>query len=225
MITRAFQICLLTLMWSITAHSAAAGACPDYFRFVDFGTQDANGALIRGGPIFRIEQDDRSLLRDDTTTCLDVGPVFTDGHNQPMPVVNTIGYAPALVDPALTSLSVTRITGGAQRASDANAMTHEAAKTQDSVEITNGADHLCVSLAFAFTKTISCEVANPFDPTFPLVIYCADGDCTMTVMAIDDDIVVSADWSDQSDTPQAVGAATSDTVDGIHSFIFAQMSR
>jgi len=222
MIARALHICCLTFVGLLPV-GAMAAPCPDYFRFVDFGTPDAAGAITRGGPIFRIVQDGRSLLARDDTSCIDVGPLFTDGHAQPIPVVNTIGYLPDLVDPGLADVSVTRVTGAAQRMSQANAMVHQTAKTSGQADIAKGADFVCVSVAYAFTKTVSCEAQNPFRPDLPVVVYCNGGSCRANVIAIDDDLIINADWTEQGATAGDAGATASAMIASIHDFIAAQM--
>lgn len=212
--------------FALWAGQAAAQTCPDFFRFVDFGIVGYGGSVERGGTMFRMEKDGTPTYQNGSGVCRDVASLLTDGRGQKIPVVDKVGYLPELVAPQLTQLSAMRALRPASRMAEENAFAHQSAQALPDAERVTGADHLCIRSADTRTQTISCEVVNPFDPAYPLVIYCDALTCTMPVLAIDDVIILTADWERSPGASlAAVGQANADIVAAIHAFIAQNMSR
>jgi hypothetical protein len=222
---RILSICCFVLSLSLLGGAAAAQSCPGYFRFVDFGISEPSGALIRGGTVFRVEVDGAIVLKDGSGLCRDVEPVFRDGRNHPIPVVDAFGYIPELVASHLTDMTVTRAWEQPENLAQENARPHRSALDMAGAQIMIGTDFLCVGPARTDTRTVSCELVNPFDRTFPLVIYCSAGACQMPVLAVDDTIILGAAWMFPEHAPiESIGKVASETVRAIHVFISENMS-
>ncbi|RED12825.1 hypothetical protein [Pontivivens insulae] len=169
---------------------AQAEPCPDFYRFVDFGLPDAEGALHRGGPVVRAEGfAGETLLEAAATECVTVSPLSRDGHGNPMPVVSRIGFRVARLDSVFDSLSVFVAQDSLRFAQEA-AMPHRAAVAGHDAAIFRGADILCVDQ----TNGLSCQIASPFDAAGPVVAYCEASACHLPAMALNDRILVEARW-------------------------------
>lgn len=220
-------LCSVLGLGSMTEHAHAQG-CPSYFRFVDMGLSVPGSTPQRGGPVFRVEdqQDGSNLLQKDSGACRDNVDVFTDGHTHPIPVVTQFGFKPEKVAPHVTELLVMRVDDDAADLADVHASPHRIARAAAGQAVTKGADFLCVGGQSAEPRSISCEVVNPFDPAFPLVVYCDAQTCMMSLMAIDDSIVVGARWDTLANaSEQTTGQYVSDTIAQIHTFVAGKLSR
>lgn len=200
---------------------ASAQSCPDFFRFVDFGLEGPDGVTYRGGPVLRAEGFSGSpLLLRELTTCVDVPQMASDGHGNPIPVVESIVYDPLKTGIALTNLRVA-ITQDAAASADASAVTHRARLDQSGARTTRSDRFLCVAPREGGAG-LSCQVQSPFGGTAALVIYCDQMTCTMPVMAMNEQIFASATWAVAPaffDDAQAAGADILATVEQIHAFL------
>ncbi len=221
---RCFQILLAFLaLWGLSG-PAQAGTCPDFYRFVDFGQIDASGRVVKGGPVFRVENlDGAPMLIRDRTMCLPITDLFEDGHANPIPVVSRFDYDPdkTSLDAKLLSLSATDdAVGAAGTAGNA----HRKLVERPEIQTAQGPDFLC-ALAPA-DHSISCQVLSPYRADDPLFVTCRASECHMPALAFDARISVAARWqsplADGSD-PGAIGRSVSDMVRRIHDFLEAQM--
>ncbi|MEO9651871.1 MAG: hypothetical protein ABJ360_24915 [Roseobacter sp.] len=218
--------CSVLFVLNLSAPQVVAQSCPDYFRFVDFGISGADGALQRGGPVFRVVEDGVSLLGGSPVTCLNIPYMFTDGHSLAIPVVTDIGYAPHLVAPNLSELAVKTVYGEARGQAEQNARAHRALLNKAAIQVTRGSDFLCAAQSATTEVTVSCEIINPYDPAFPLVVYCSEQVCRMPVMAIDGTLKIAARWRNlETIDGAAIGPSISEMVTQIHAFTAEKLSR
>lgn len=170
------------------AGQVQAQACPDFFRFVDFGVQDREGRFQRGGPIFRAESlTGRSLLELSATQCRRVAHIASDGHGNPIPVVTRVTYDVDRLDIDLTRLEVS-YAEDTEVAAFENARMHRRHLRQ--AASVKGAHSLCVALG----EVMSCQVVSPYLRSVDLVVYCDPALCRMPVLAVAPRIVMSAEW-------------------------------
>lgn len=207
---------LAALCLSVANQSHAAD-CPAFYRFVDFGLQDNAGQTYRGGRIMRVEGfDGRQLMQPDQSLCLPVRDTLTDGHGNPMPVVARIGYDPSATGLDLQALQVFAADSMAETAGTA-AQPHRSSLALAQTRVTKGTDHLCASPVQG--GRVSCQVASPFDPQYPLVVYCEVGVCRMQVMVLDAQLGVFAAWPQSATDPEVIGGDIVKTVAGIAAFL------
>ena len=128
------------------------------------------------------------------------------------PVVTRVTY-----DVAKTGLDVAELhvsyAADAESAARENADRHRQRLTR--AEAIRGPASLCS----AADGTLSCQVPSPYLGNYDLVVYCDQTTCQMPVLAVHSTIVVSASWSTEFNTPETAGAAISDKVEAIHSFL------
>lgn len=197
-----------------------AQTCPDYYRFVDFGLEDKNGVIYRGGTLLRAEGfSAEALLLENLTECLEVRDLAKDGHGNPIPVVETINYIPNIVGTELNELRVSR-NKDTRDAANENAKSH-LANIQNAENITTkGENFVCVSLKTA--DMISCQLVSPYAGNISLVIYCNAETCKMPVLAINEELMISASWKSSDallKNPQEVGSQSAAKVQQIHDFL------
>lgn len=213
---------IAAFLFVLFAVPASAQSCPDFFRFVDFGLEGRDGALHRGGVIFRGESlSGRALLFRDRTECLDVARISTDGHGNPIPVASRIEYDPAKLDLELLGLSVDVVEDAIGAAED-NARQHRTRVDTSDSEITRGANFLCARANG--TEDFSCQVPSPFPGNVALVIYCNAQACRMPVLAFDERIAIGAEWKPEAahlSAPESAGTAILQKVEAIHAFFEA----
>lgn len=220
MLRHAFSICCITAAICVSAGNVRAQSCPEYFRFVDFGLMDADEKLHSGGATFKVKREGMPLFENGSVVCRDIAPVFTDGHNQPIPLVTSFKYEPTLVARNLTDLSITRATNTLVNDVPTVAQRHRKARNKAGVDVMKGSDFLCVTGEAASPRTISCEVVNPFDTTTSFFVACTGKTCAMSGMAIDDAIMVSGGWSSSENASEkATGEVASEIAGKIHTFI------
>ncbi|MCF2904745.1 hypothetical protein L0666_07080 [Octadecabacter sp. CECT 8868] len=210
----------LATTFALTASVVAAESCPDFYRFVDFGLQDNDGILYRGGPLLRAENfaEDRLLL-EEQTECLSVWPTLTDGRGNPMPVVSTIAYDPAAVDAGITELKV-RTVEGTTAAATQSATAYRRRLEEPDATVTRGDTFVCVETAQ--TQHFACQLVSPYDTDAPLIVYCHNHSCQLPVLAMDDRIFMSARWEtdvDYINDPAAGAASMSEIVQDIYDFM------
>lgn len=210
----AFSLILLVL-----TGTASASTCPDFFRFVDFGQAGRDGVVYRGGSFFRAEDFDGSpLLYRERTKCLDVTDVSKDGRGNPIPVVVSIHYNPDKLPVGFKELSV-RSLPDATVAAEESAERHRSNLKKGDIETIRGENFLC--LADIPKESLSCQVISPFLENTALVAYCEEKRCTMSAMAIDKQIAVSAVWSadDLVGTDQSTGTDVAEMIGKVHTFL------
>ena len=211
---------IASLLLIFCASQASAQNCPDFFRFVDFGLEGRDGAISRGGPIFRAESlSGQPLLLRDRTECLGVREVSVDGRGNPIPVVTSIQYSPEKTNIDLTELRVA-VVDDTETAAEKNARIHRAGLKQSDTEITRGANFFCAS--FKESLEMSCQLESPYPGNIALVVYCDALQCTMPVLAIDEQILVSAVWASGGSflsDPATAGPDIFDKIQRIHDFL------
>lgn len=212
---------------SANADTSSFQNCPDYYRFVDLGLSVAGTTPQPGGPVFRVEEDGSPLLHWEASVCLDITGVFTDGHTHPIPVVTEFGIRPERIAAHVTEFLVMRVADhDTLELAQEHVRSHRAARAKASQSVTIGENFLCVARGTESTPATSCEVVNPFDPSFPLAVFCEDGSCRSELIAIDEGIVARAQWSvsDVSSVP-ATGELVSETIAQIQVFVADKLSR
>lgn len=207
---------LILFLW---AGSASAAACPEFFRFVDFGQSGKDGIAYRGGSHFRGQSlEGETLLQLGRTECVDVAETGKDGRGNPIPVVSRIHYDPAHIPVALTALSVAAF-DNTTSAAEEGAEPHRRRLERSDTDIERGSNYLCA--AEPAEKSFSCQVVSPFLENTALIVYCAGSQCDMPMLVIDNQLAVSATW----DWPGAIGdnehaaADIVDKIEKIHSFL------
>ncbi len=214
---RMFFISLLLLCCGV----ANAGNCPDFFRFVDFGQTDKNGVVYRGGSFLRAENFDGTALLDiKRTECREVIETNTDGRGYPIPVVSGVYYSPDRAALDLVELRV-RSLEDSHAAAEESAATHRQRLDQSDVNIARGDTFLCAGINA--DQSFSCQVVSPYEGNAALVIYCTTMQCEMPVMAINQQLAVSATWDREPDANdeaiEDAGVAVVNKVAEIHNFL------
>lgn len=191
-----------------SAAMAQTTPCPDFYRFVDFGLTDANGHLNRGGTLLRVESlAGVGLLKPTGSLCRFVQHLGSDGHGNPIPVVHRVEFDPARLSLPLATLAVTGAQDTAAVAEE-NATVHADTLGKPGTQSVAGDRFLCARPAG--TESTSCQVVSPYRGNRPVVIYCDDGVCELPVLAMDDQIYISASWPQPDDTLEGLGKATLD---------------
>jgi len=198
---------------------ASADACPDFFRFVDFGLDTPDG-VTRGGPTYRAESfDGQALAIAELTVCRDALNLAVDGRGNPIPVVASINYAPEKTGIDLKELRLTGVDDVALQA-EGNADDHRARLDRKTAVKSRGPDYLCARLEEP--NEISCQFVSPFGGNLALVIYCDPSACRMPVLALNEKVIATAVWQpseaslrDQEAAPLEIG----DKVQQIHDFL------
>lgn len=94
---------IASLLFVLFAPSASPNSCPAKYRFVDFGLEDRQGILRKGGTIFRaFNAENTRLLKRDSVICHIVEENAIDGRALKMPVVSSIE-----IDLAVASIDFT----------------------------------------------------------------------------------------------------------------------
>ncbi len=198
-----------------------AEACPDFFRFVDFGTKGNDGVLYRGGSILRAEGFDGSkLIKLESTECLPIEDIGEDGHGNPIPVVTSVQYLPEQTAINLTELGVS-VVDSTNTAAEKNAERHRTMLDQADAVVTRGSNFLCASTTEE--DSLSCQVVSPYPVNFALVVYCDPSECTMPVLAVDKQITVNARWPRAEDSvgnADLTGSEIAQMTKRIYDFLF-----
>ena len=209
---------IASVVFILCASHANAQTCPDFYRFVDFGTEANDCVTYRGGLVLRAEGFDGSeLLLTDQTKCTSVPEVAKDGHGNPIPVVQSINYKPQVTSIDLEELRVSK-TNDTQALAEENASLHQSRIKKPDVNLTRGSDFLCVRLENEF----SCQQFSPYPGNIPLVIYCDKDQCRMPILAINEKIMASASWKFEEallETPASANAKITKKVQQIHDFL------
>ena len=211
---------LMIAVLMLGANGAKAETCPNYYRFVDFGLEDPDGNLLRGGPVFRVvDVSGAPLLFRDQTLCSDVGDVFTDGHGHPIPVIEQFDYDPAKVGLGLAALRVDVVNDAAEAAEDSAARHREALAHSTAPQI-RGSNYLCVDL----DGLVSCQILSPFRIEIPLVVYCEEDHCEAPAFVLSDRVKAIASWP-RADMPfDALGGAISERLNAVWVYLSEQSS-
>lgn len=182
----------LSSLFLITAGTASAQACPDFFRFADFGLQDAEGQFSAGGPHFRAESlTGAFLLNVAQTQCRDVRYIASDGHGNPIPVVAHISYDTSKTDIELSALHVS-YSANTRVAAKENAQRHSKRLSHQDADPVRGPNSLCLELRDE--GVISCQLVSPYSSNIELIVYCDQDKCVMSALAFNSNIMVSAVW-------------------------------
>jgi hypothetical protein len=209
----------LTYILSFTTASHAQ-TCPDYYRFVDFGLEDNNGRMYRGGTLLRAEGfSAEALLLENLTQCIEVRDLAKDGHGNPIPVVKSINYIPEITGTDLNALRVSR-EKDTEAAANQNAKMH-LANIQNTENITTkGENFVCVKPKTA--DMMSCQLVSPYAGNISLVVYCNATTCEMPVLAINKELMITASWKSSAamlEDPLGVGSQSVAKAQQIHDFL------
>lgn len=199
---------------------ARAGDCPDFYRFVDFGLEAADGTIHRGGPTYRAEGfDGQALLIRDLTLCRQVRDLSVDGRGNPVPVVTSVNYNPERTGIELEELrleAVSDVVAETERA----ATEHRSRLEESDAVFTNGSSYLCASSQGL--DRFSCQLVSPFGGNLTLVAYCTRSDCTVPALAVKANIVAQASWVPSEaaiKSPELWAMEIADRVQEIHDFL------
>ncbi|MEP5153119.1 hypothetical protein [Planktotalea sp.] len=207
---------ILSLLFMCCAGFASAQACPDRYRFVDFGLETNDGALIRGGTIFRaFLPDNTPLLLTEQTSCEDVQYLAKDGRQLTVPVVSTISVNTALIDIGFDTLRLSKVNNVDARANE-NAQKHH----QSSATATRGDTFLCKQ---GEDQTSSCQMLSPFGNNITLVIYCDQSHCNMPALAFNETLMFDATWPHDTSTSETLGQDISAKLVLLHDFLTQHM--
>lgn len=184
---------LATFLLVLFANAAFAESCPPNYRFVDFGRQDSDGVLRRGGTIFRaFDGNGIGLLLRDRSICRSVEELSKDGRALPIPVVSSVAVNLDVAGLEFTELQLMAVDDAIAEA-EANAARHRATLAQTDAVIQRGDNYLCA--ATAGNDAVSCQIVSPYMAIAPLVIYCHVAQCRMAVLARDEKMIIAATWS------------------------------
>ena len=171
---------------------ARAADCPDFFRFVDFGLETADGPLQRGGPTYRAEGfDGQALLIRELTTCRKVRDLSVDGRGNPVPVVTSVDYDPEKTGIDLKALRLEAVSDVAAETERA-AAEHRSQLEKDTTVVTAGPTYLCASPEGS--DRFSCQLVSPFGGNLALVVYCNRAKCRVPALAVKANIIAQAAW-------------------------------
>lgn len=228
MYKRSFWI-LVSVAWACVVHMSAALAapCPDGIMAVDFGRL-VDGGLAPGGPQFAIADEETTFLQRPPSCqrfSKDAAPLL-DKAGQPMPLVATLAYDPALIASDIESFGITRVSRQTEALAALNAPMRQALQNDPNVEQTNGAGFACYSLAYPTFPALVCDLDNPFESGTPIHMSCEESRCTIILIPMSADMAASADWRKGStgySTPHAAGRAGASIVSEIHHFLTSKM--
>ncbi len=212
--------CALTLLLVLLTGQAFAETCPDFYRFVDFGLEGNDGVIYRGGTTLRAESfEGEPLLITAQTKCISVPEVAKDGHGNPIPVVKSINYLPEITGLDLNEFRVSAV-DDTELAANENAKGHKDALELPDTTSTRSSSFLCANSKAQ--GTFSCQLVSPYPGNIPLVVYCDAAQCEMPVLAVNQQLQVSASWTvpiDFSGNPEAAGTVIQKKVQQIHDFL------
>lgn len=199
---------------------AGAEGCPDFFRFVDFGSAAPDGAIHRGGPTYRAESfAGEALLIRDRTVCRRVANLAVDGRGNPIPVVTSIDYDPEKTAISLTELRLARVEDVVSE-TERNAARHRETLVQSLAAKTRGSSFLCARLPAA--DTVSCQLISPFGGNLALVVYCDPVECRLPGLAVKAHVIATAAWRPSRDSwsdTEALASEIAGKVQQIHDFL------
>lgn len=209
--------CFLMILLNFPAQ---AESCPDFFRFVDFGSEAPDGTLHRGGPTYRAESfGGEALVIRDRTVCRRVANLAVDGRGNPIPVVTSIDYDPEKTTIGLTELRLSSVQDVVLE-TERNAARHRETLDQTGATITQGSSFLCARLSAA--ATVSCQLISPFGRNLALVVYCEPMQCRMPGLAVKAHVVATAAWRPSRDAwsdTEALASEITEKVQQVHDFL------
>lgn len=208
---------IAALFLVLFAQTASAEACPDKYRFVDFGLKDSQGVLRRGGTIFRaFDTKNRHLLLRDSVICHAVEENAKDGRALKIPVVSRIE-----IDLSIAALGFTRLqmlaSDDLTAVAESNAIPHRDTLSSADVTKVQGASYLCASSANS--GVISCQVQTPYAPTVPLVIYCDAARCQMPVLGFNAKVIIDAEWKRTAIDAHTLGSEIMEKLQELQDFL------
>jgi len=199
---------------------ARAEGCPDFFRFVDFGSEAPDGTIHRGGPTYRAESlGGEALLIRELTVCRRLANLAVDGRGNPIPVVTSIDYDPEKTAIGLTELRLASVEDVVSE-TERNAARHRETLDQSLAAITQGSSFLCARLSAA--ATVSCQLISPFGGNLALVVYCEPTECRMPGLAVKAHVIATAAWRPSQDTwsdTEALASEIAGKVQQVHDFL------
>ncbi len=198
--------------------AVGAQSCPDYYRFVEFGLEDRDGVIRRGGPVFRaVSLANRNQLLAERTVCRKVASLATDGHGHPIPVVTFAAYDPAKIDIGVTALALTFMNdlGMAEKMAEKIATPHVQAVAQAG-PAARGEAYLCAT--GPADGRLSCQVVSPYAGRPAPVVYCTAKTCEMPFLQVDAWVSANAAWPRGDTDPDATGLESLEMVQRLHDF-------
>lgn len=213
------------ILWAIllclSAQGAFAETCPPSYRFVDFGREDSDGVLRRGGVIFRaFDENGTRLLLPERSICRAVEEVSKDGRALPIPVVASVGVDLAVAGLDLVDLQLVKYDDSIAEA-EANAVLHRETLARPDTVTWRGDSALCVEATN--TDRVSCQIVSPYVAIAPLVIYCEAGQCQMPVLARDEELAITATWDSDATSSEALAQEIMGKVQEIYDFLEEQI--
>lgn len=203
-----------TLLLALMTTNVVAQSCPDYYRFVEFGLEDREGIIRRGGPVFRaVSLANRDQLLPQRTMCRDIALLATDGHGHAIPVVTSAAYDPSKIGIGVTSLALSYVDDSASAEDIAAPHLQAVAKAGPAAR---GDAFLCAT--GTAEGSLSCQVVSPYTGLPPPVIYCTASDCEMPFMQIDARVSASATWPRDGDAPDETALEILEMVQRLHDF-------
>jgi hypothetical protein len=199
---------------------ASAEKCPDFFRFVDFGLEAADGTVTRGGPTFRAESfDGQALLIRELSVCRGVRDLAVDGRGNPVPVVASVNYNPEGTGIDMKELRLMLVDDLASE-TERGAAAHRAKLERPGAFVTRGSNYLCASLKGS--DKISCQLTSPFGGNFALVVYCDALECKMPVLAVKENVIAVSTWLRSKASPgdhKALASEIVEKIQKVHGFL------
>tara|TARA_R110002020_G_scaffold86758_2_gene214201 strand:+ start:5766 stop:6431 length:666 start_codon:yes stop_codon:yes gene_type:complete len=199
---------------------AQAESCPDFYRFVDFGSEAPDGTIRRGGPTYRAESlGGEALLIRDRTVCRRVADLAVDGRGNPIPVVARIDYDPIKTAIDLTELRLASVEDVVS-ATERSAARHRDTLDRSDAAINQGSSFLCARLSAA--ASVSCQLISPFGHNLALVVYCEPIECRMPALAVKAQVIATAAWRPSRELwsdPWALASEIAGKVQQIHDFL------
>ena len=159
------------------------------------------------------------MLLEDRTECRAVREVSSDGHGNPIPLVERVYYMPERTGIDLTELSLTAVEDSTSTA-DEYASAHRARLAAADIGTARGEDFLCAH--GSAEDAISCQIVSPYPGNIALVVYCDARQCEMPGMAIRERVVAGAVWPRPAATlgdPQETGMRIVEKAKLIHDFL------
>lgn len=208
------------LLFALLATQTSAQACPDKYRFVDFGAMDREGILRRGGTVFRaFDAQNTHLLKRKSVVCHAVEENAVDGRALKIPVVSKIEIDTEIAKLDILGLLI-EATENAVADAEKSAARHQAVLTD--ANITKGDTYLCASTSD--TTNTSCQHVSPYLAKAPLVTYCDAQICEIPVLALNDGIFITASWTRVAQTQDALGQEISEKLGLLDTFLQPHVS-
>jgi len=152
-----------------------------------------------------------------------VREVSIDGHGHPIPVVTDFSYIPEQIGLDVKHLGISKVDRVAVL-TEQSAKRHHGNLNISNATIVRGSNHLCVLLTEG--SALSCQIVSPYPGNLPLVVYCIGNMCEMPALAINETLIISANWDDiDLSKPQIAGTQIADKIADIQEFVDTNSSR